>query len=413
LSIEIWASPEATVARIDATHSRDQLAETGHERRAGDIALLAMLDVDATRYPVLWEKTAPEDPARLDEAWARVRLEALAARSLEPIVTLLHHGSGPAYTSLVDPDFPQHFAAYAGAVADAFPWVRRWTPINEPLTTARFSTLYGHWYPNGSDDHVAFGHALAHQAQGMLLAMEAIRERVPDAVFVFTEALQGFSALDPRAERESAHQRERMYLSLELVMGRVVPGHVLYGYLTEDCNVAAALLARIVERAEAPDVVGWNYYPNSERVLGFDDAGNATDFARVACEPGSISPRPLLVAAHDRLDLPFGLGEVHVHGDEAERVRWLLQRYADLLTLEDEGFPVRMFGAWAAFGAVDWKSHLTRNQDDREDGIFAFAEPGERPRPTAVADAVRTLARGGRPELPETEGWWERRGTFS
>ena len=33
------------------------------------------------------------------------------------------------------------------AVAERYPWVEDYTPVNEPLTTARFSGLYGHWYP--------------------------------------------------------------------------------------------------------------------------------------------------------------------------------------------------------------------------------------------------------------------------
>jgi dTDP-4-dehydrorhamnose reductase len=70
-----------------------------------------------------------------------------------------------------------------------------------------------------------------------------------------------------------------------------------------------------------------------------------------------------------------------------------------------------MLGAWAAFGSIDWDSLLTRHEDYREDGIFAFAGPGERPRPTAVADAVRAMARDERPDLPEVPGWWETTGT--
>jgi dTDP-4-dehydrorhamnose reductase len=385
------------------------LSETGHERRHSDIALLGMLGVAGTRYPVLWEKTAPGDPAKPDVAWARARLDALEQRNLEPIVTLLHHGSGPSHTSLTDREFPEKFAAYAGAIAAAFPWILRWTPINEPLTTARFSTLYGLWYPNSRDD-TAFGHAIAHEALGMLLAMEAIRRSVPDAHFVLTEDLQSFTALDAGRDAEARHQSERMYLSIELVMGRVVPGHALYRYLNETCNVASALLNRIAERACPPELIGWNYYPNSERVLAAGSEGAALDLPRVVHAPGSISPRPLLAAAHERLGLPFGIGEVHVNAGESARVRWLVQRYDDLIALEEEGFPVRMLGAWAAFGSIDWDSLLTRREDYREDGIFAFAAAGERPRPTAVADAVRAMARGERPDLPEEPGWWETSG---
>ena len=57
---EVWASPEPTFARISAHETRDQLAETGHEARDGDMDLLASLGVSAARYPVLWEKCAPQ-----------------------------------------------------------------------------------------------------------------------------------------------------------------------------------------------------------------------------------------------------------------------------------------------------------------------------------------------------------------
>ncbi len=404
---EIWASPEPTFARIGAATWRDQLAETGHEARPGDIDLLAGLGVAASRYPVLWEKHAVRDPAPYDFSWARERLDALRARGVEPVVTLLHHGSGPAHTSLVDPDFPMHFARYAGAVARAFPWIRRWTPINEPLTTARFSTLYGHWYPNGRDDHAAFGRAVTNEALAMLLGMEAIRAHVPAAQFVVTEDLQSFTSLDRATDAFVAHKRERSFLSIELVMGRVLPGHPLHAYLTDRCGIEPSRLRAIAERACAPDLIGWNYYPNSERTLDIDERGIVRNRPSREVLETPISPRPLLEAAHERLGLPFGLGEVHVNASVEGRIRWLAQRYGDLAALERAGLPVRMLGSWAVFGMVDWDSLLTRREDYREDGAFTFAPASQAPRPTALAEAVRALARG-EALAPEGEAqWWE------
>ena len=40
------------------------------------------------------------------------------------------------------------------AVAARYPWVRDWTPVNKPLTTARFSALYGYWYPHTKDERL-------------------------------------------------------------------------------------------------------------------------------------------------------------------------------------------------------------------------------------------------------------------
>ena len=404
---EIWASPEPTFARIDRMRTRDQLRETGHEAREGDVDLLASLGVRATRYPVLWEKVAPHHANVRDYGWAARRLNALAARGVEPIVTLLHHGSGPAYTSLVDPQFPALFAEYAAATARRFPWVKRWTPINEPLTTARFSTLYSVWYPNAFFDHAAFARAMVNQALAIALATERIRDVIPDAVFLLTEDLQGFTAGDERVEAYVAHKSERMYLSCELLQGRIAAGHPMYAYLVEN-GIAPAELAALARRAVPPDVMGWNYYPNSERWLESDGAGGHRNLGVVDVAPERLDMRALLRAAHLRLGLPFALSEVHVLGNERERARWMLQRFADALAVRDEGVPLVAFGAWAAFGMVDWVTLLCRNEQIAEDGIFTFAGPHRRPERTLVAHVVEELAAGRIPSAPAGPAWWER-----
>jgi dTDP-4-dehydrorhamnose reductase len=407
MSIEIWASPEPTIARIDASHSRDQLIETGHASRADDIGLLADLGVRAARYPVLWEMTAPLDPEQRDYRWAAARLEALASRGVAPNVTLLHHGSGPRYTNLLDPAFPELFAAYAAATAQRFPWVTRWTPINEPLTTARFSTLYGLWYPNRFDD-ASFGRAIVNEARAIALAADRIREVIPAATFMLTEDLQRFVAADESIADYVAHKRERMYLSCELLQGRIVDGHPMHRYLVERCGIPAAELAEIARHPHPPDVMGWNYYPYSERWLAGDSAGRHRNIGLVEVAPEQLDFRTALRAAHARLRLPFALSEVHVIGDEDERVRWMLQRYADVVAMHYDGLPIVGFGAWAAFGMVDWVSLLRRSEGVREDGIYTCAGPGETPQRTKVADVVTSLAAGIAPSMPARAGWWER-----
>jgi dTDP-4-dehydrorhamnose reductase len=286
--------------------------------------------------------------------------------------------------------------------------VRRWTPINEPLTTARFSALYGVWYPRRFDDHRAFGLALTNQVLAIEYAMEAIRRSAPGAELVLTEDLQGFVALDDGAQAYAAHKRERAFLSVELLLGRVGRGHALYRYLRETCGVERRVLAEIAARATPPALVGWNYYPYSERTLRTGAGGGIDNLATVEAGPHEISPRPLLRAAHARIGLPFGLAEVHVDAPEAQRVRWLLSRHADLVALRAEGLPANAFGAWAAFGMCDWNSLLVRRDGRREDGVFAFAEPGATPKPTAVARALRALATGEAVAAPLSAGWWER-----
>ena len=404
--LAIWAGIEASVVRIGERYV-DQLALTGHHERADDLDRLADLGIEALRYPVLWERVAPCGLERADWSWTDERLDRLARLHIEPIVTLLHHGSGPLYTELTDPSFPRLFAEYAAATARRFRWVKRWTPINEPLTTARFSTLYAVWYPNAFFDHAAFARAIVNEAHAIALAAERIREIIPDATFLLTEDLQSFTAADERIEEYVAHKRERMYLSCELLQGRIADGHPMHRYLVERGGIAPSELARLARRPQPPDVMGWNYYPNSERWIESDGEGHR-NVGVVDLAPERMDMRTLLREAHQRLGVPFALSEVHVIGNERERARWMLQRLADALAVRAEGVPVVAFGAWAAFGMADWVSLLRRNEQVREDGIFTCTGPHGQPQRTLVAHVVQELAAGRIPSAPPEPAWWER-----
>ncbi len=405
--LELWASPEPTFARVDAATVRDQLAETGHDVRPGDAGRIAALGVAASRVPVLWERVAPADPHERDFREPERRLDALRAAGVEPIVTLLHHGSGPAYTDLLDPAFPLWFAEYAEAAARMFPWVQRWTPINEPLTTARFATLYGVWYPNMRDDR-GFGRAMVNQTLAQQAAMRRIRRVIPAAEFVLTEDLQRYAAGGASVSEYVAFLRERAYLSVELVAGRVGEGHPLASFLTERCGVDALELAMMQRDAAEPDLIAFNHYPHSERYLCEVDGAVADVPAVYVVNEPSPAIGPLLRAAYERLRLPLAVGEVHVHAPAPERVRWLAQHAADVHGLRADGVDVRALGAWAAFGLQDWHSLLRQRSRVAEDGIYTFAGPNGTPQPTAVVDALRELAASGRIDDGGVRGWWER-----
>src|SRR5947209_10596859 len=171
--LELWGGVECTINRVGDTYF-DQLERNGHLRRLEDLDLFAELGIRAIRYPVQWERIAPKGLEQADWSWSDERLGRLRALGIRPIVGLVHHGSGPRHTSLLDPSFADGLATFARAVAERYPWIESYTPVNEPLTTARFSGLYGHWYPHGRDD-VTFMRALLIQCRAVVLAMEAIR----------------------------------------------------------------------------------------------------------------------------------------------------------------------------------------------------------------------------------------------
>ena len=122
-AIELWGGVECTVNRVGETYI-DQVLKSGHHDRKEDIARFAALGFHAMRYPVLWERVAPHGLATADWAWTDERLALLRAANIRPIATLLHHGSGPRTTHLLDPAFPEQCAAYAAAVAARYPWLQ-------------------------------------------------------------------------------------------------------------------------------------------------------------------------------------------------------------------------------------------------------------------------------------------------
>src|SRR4051812_14574639 len=103
--IEIWGGVECTVNRVGDIYL-DQLKFNGHEERLSDLNLFAGLGIKTLRSPFLWEKICPEDPAKGKWAWVAERIETMKALGITPIAGLLHHGSGPPSTSLLDPAFP-------------------------------------------------------------------------------------------------------------------------------------------------------------------------------------------------------------------------------------------------------------------------------------------------------------------
>ncbi len=416
--LEMWAGVECTVNRVAGTYF-DQLARTGHADRPADLDRLAGLGVAAVRYPVLWERTWP-DPARdPDWSWPADRLDRLRSLSVRPIVGLVHHGSGPAHTSLIDPGFPTGLAEYARRVAERFPWVDAYTPVNEPLTTARFAGLYGHWYPHGRSD-ATFARALVTQCQATALAMAAVRAVNPRAVLVQTEDL-GQTHAPAGLAAQARFENHRRWLSWDLLCGRVTRRHPLWRYLTGKAGIGPAELDALAAAPCPPDILGVNYYLTSERYL--DDqvehyppgrcGGNGrrayADVEAVRCVPaGPVGVADLLAQTWERYRLPLAVTEAHLGCTREEQLRWLAAVWRSAHAARDGGADVRAVTAWSAFGAYDWDSLVTLDRGVYEPGLFDVrADP---PRPTALAGLVAELAAGGDPGHPvlAAPGWWDR-----
>lgn len=417
-ALELWAGAECSVVRVRNRYVDQTELAGGAERAEEDIDRLAALGVRTVRLPVLWERTWPRERRRPDWSYPDRCLARLRELGIRPIVGLVHHGSGPPHTSLLEDSFASGLARFAGAVAERYPWVEDYTPVNEPLTTARFSALYGHWYPHARDS-ARFLRALLVQCRATRGAMRSIREVNPAARLVQTEDL-GTTFSTPMLAYQARFENLRRFASLDLLCGRINAGHPLRRFLLKH-GVSMQALGVFNEDPCPPDVIGVNHYVTSDRFLDEDMAkyparvrgGNGIDaYADVEavrvlgpCLPGHAA---LLETLWERYRRPLAITEAHIGCTSEEQVRWLVEAWKGARAAREAGADVRAVTAWSVFGAYDWDSLLTRRRGHYEPGLFDLR--GGVVRPTALARVARDLGTRGRTDHPlaDDPGWWRR-----
>ena len=409
---------ECTINRVGDRYF-NQLLNSGHWDRLDDLQRFAGLGITALRFPLLWEALAPASLDEIDWSWSDRRLEILRALGIRPIVGLLHHGSGPSYTNLLDPAFPEKFVAFARRVAQRYPWVDAYIPINEPLTTARFSGLYGHWYPHCRDER-AFSGIFLNEIRASVLATRAIREVNPKASLVQSEDL-GRTYSTPKLRYQADFDNERRWLTWDLLNGAVQPGHRMWDHFSW-LGVPSSEVEFFARNPCPPDVIGINYYATSERYLdenienyplelhGNNGRHVYADDAAVRARPiGLAGPRIIIAEAFKRYGLPIALTEVHLGCSVDEQMRWFMEAWLAAETMRARGVDIRAVTAWALLGSFDWDSLVTRAHGHYESGAFALH--GAIVKRTALADLLAKLAAGEpvREAALVSPGWWRQR----
>jgi dTDP-4-dehydrorhamnose reductase len=416
-TVEVWGGLECTINRVGDQYF-DQLEYSGHYNRMSDLDLIASLGIKMLRYPVIWEKHQMKKDAPID--WTRTEryLDHLRDLSVCPIAGLVHHGSGPEHVNFYDGSFEEGLATYAKAVAEKFPWLEYYTPVNEPLTTARFCGLYGHWYPHKHSEYDFFK-VLLSECKATVMAMKAIREVNPEAKLIQTDDLgkcHSTAVLSYQADMEN----ERRWLSYELLAGKLGPEKYMWNRMIA-AGISEAELNYFLENSCPPDVCGFNYYLTSERYL--DDkmdkypesyhGGNGkhqyadvhTAIVELDIETG---PYTVLKEAWERLQLPLAITECHLYSPREEQMRWFNDMWNTVNKLKREGVDIRAITAWALFGLHGWNKLCTQPNGEYEPGVFNLNSGV--PRPTAMVAYLQALIRDRNYEHPvlENEGWWKR-----
>ena len=301
----------------------DEMEKCGHYAQWSlDFDLVEQLGINFLRYGPPLHRVWQGD-GRYDWGFVDPTYESLRQRNIVPITDLCHFGVPDWIGNFQNPDFPELFARYARAFAERFPWVQLYTPVNEMYICAQFSAYYGWWNEQLRSDR-AFVTALKHLVKANVLAMEAILEARPDAIFVQSESSEYFHADNPRAIKPAEILNARRFLSLDLNYGRRVDSE-MYEYLMDNGLTREEYHFFLEKRLKHHCIMGNDYYVTNEHRVADDGSTRAS---------GEVfGYDEITLQYYDRYLLPVMHTETNIqqgpNGDEA--VNWLWKQWSNVL----------------------------------------------------------------------------------
>jgi hypothetical protein len=327
---------------------QDELILTHHaDRFAEDFAIAAELGIRTIRYGIPFHLVAAA-PARLDWRWTDRALGSLHDAGLTPVADLLHFGLPERFWGFGDPAFPEAWARFVEAFVARYPWIRHYTPVNEPWISAAFSAREGLWNERRRDDRAQVA-ALENLLVCDVVGMEIVRAARPDALFLQSDACERWvpGADDEAVVAEAALRNDLPFAPFELAYGRPA-GALATEWLLAN-GLSEARLAWLLDHgSDAGCVVGHDYYHGNHREIFAPGRSRS-----IAPDPGYAT---VAREFHTRLGLPFFLAETNRTADEA--VGWLTDVWNDAVDLAEEGLPIRGVCWYSLTDQVDWDTCL-------------------------------------------------------
>ncbi|QOY95838.1 glycoside hydrolase family 1 protein [Massilia sp. UMI-21] len=373
---------ESSIPTIDGGRVRmDEMEKCGHYRHwRRDFDLVQDIGIRFLRYgPPL--HTTLVGAGCYDWSFADEVFPDLRRRGLVPIVDLCHFGLPDFLGDFQNPDFPDLFGNYARAFAQRFPWVQLYTPVNEMSVSALFSALYGWWNEQMRSDR-AYVTALKHIVKANLLAMRAILEVRPDALFVQSESSEYFHATSPAAIELVQTMNARRFLSLDLNYGRRVDS-TMYEYLLDNGMTREEYHFFLNNNLKHHCIMGNDYYQTNEHLVAANglstSAGEIFGYAVITHQYYNRYRLPVMHTETNCCQGPCG--------DEA--VKWLRKEWANVLRVRNNGVPLVGFTWYSLTDQVDWDSGLRENNGHVNALGLADLDRKLRPVGLAYRDLIR------------------------
>lgn len=293
---------------------------------------------------------------------------------------LCHFGLPDWLESFQNPQVTEALAAYAGAFAARYPWVRFYTPINEMYVCARLSALDGLWNEQLRDER-AFATAVRHLARANRLMRGAIGRERGDAVFIDSESSEFYqpSVPDPEVVRIADFENERRFLPLDLLYGRPV-SETMRGWLRDQGMPDSEYAWFMSERPSRRTILGVDYYDWNEKLVDTEGRSQAL---------GELFGWYVIASQyHQRYGLPLMHTETN-HLDAREAPAWLWRQWHNVQLLRRAGTPIVGFTWYSLTDQVDWDIALAQPLGNVNPvGLFDLNRE-----PRAVGQAYRHLIR--------------------
>lgn len=328
----------------------DEMAKCRHyDHWQADFAAVEDLGICYLRYGPPIHTTWLGD-GRYDWGFTDATFGDLLRRDITPIVDLCHFGLPDWLGDFQNPDFPALFARYAGDFAARFPWVQLYTPVNEMFICALFSAKYG-WWNEALTTDLGFVTALKHVVRANVLAMQAILDQRPDAIFIQSESSEYYHADNPAAIGAAEVLNSLRFLSLDLNFGRRT-GSEMYQYLLDNGMTRAEYDWFMNTRLKQHCIMGNDYYLTNEHRVAADGSSRAS---------GEVFGYDGITWQYfDRYRLPVMHTETNLsdYGDGQLSVDWLWKQWASVLRVRNDGIPMVGFTWYSLTDQVDWDTAL-------------------------------------------------------
>jgi beta-glucosidase/6-phospho-beta-glucosidase/beta-galactosidase len=355
---------------------RDLLAECGHyDRWREDLALTRELGLLVLRYGLPIHKTFL-GPGKYDWEFADLVMGEMRRLGITPILDLLHFGLPDWIGNFQNPELPVLFAGYCDAVAERYPWVRYYTPVNEIFVTAKSSTLDGIWNEQLKTDR-GFVTAMKHLVAASILGTQAIAARRPDCVIVQSESAEYIHEVKASQSPEVALANKRRFISLDLLYAHPPDADICH-YLGDNGLTREEYDWFMAGEPPGYQIMGNDYYGRNEHIMKPD---------------GSMCPAEDVMGWYQitkeyyrRYKKPVMHTETNVF-DPDNAPTWLWKQWINILQMRNDGVPVLGFTWYSLIDQVDWDIALAKkNGTVNKCGLYDL---DRKPRP--VAEAYRQL----------------------